>query len=444
MSGADDGPRDYADGVRAMYEAYAFPERDPADERHRLVVAEIDCLAKLNHFCFAGRQSFDNGFRALVAGGGTGDHTIFLAEQLRGRDASVTYLDISRASMEKARARAKARGLDNIEWHHSSILDLPSLSLAPFDLVSCTGVLHHLPDPAAGLAELRAVLAPGGAMSLMLYGRAGRMGVYAAQELMALVNSGVDDASEKVRNARRVLESLPPAHWLLRGGERGAVLTPYLVDDANLYDTLLHPQDRAYNVLEIDHLLRGADLELVEFTFFGSELPTFRFLYDVDVWIGDAALRRHLARLPLAVRRSIAEAMCCMLTCHAFYAAPSAAGRIASPADTEMVPSYLYFDGEGLVRRMRETRGGEIAVTHRHSTVHFATGPLSGDIAAAIDGSRCLAEIFAEVRRGAAAGVDDGALMRDFIAIYEPLNTLDALLLRHRSVAPFAHFPLGR
>ena len=37
-------------------------------------------LPLLNHYGFAGRQSFQNGFRALVAGGGTGDATIFLAD----------------------------------------------------------------------------------------------------------------------------------------------------------------------------------------------------------------------------------------------------------------------------------------------------------------------------------------------------------------------------
>ncbi|MDX1433917.1 MAG: class I SAM-dependent methyltransferase [Gammaproteobacteria bacterium] len=441
MSERGPGPRDFAPGVRAMYEEYSFPNRDPADERHRLVVAEIDTLAKLNHFCFAGRQRFDGGFRALVAGGGTGDHTIFLAEQLRGRDASVTYLDVSRASMDKAMARAAARGLDNVEWHHASILDLPELDLAPFDLVSCTGVLHHLPDPAAGLAALRAVLKDTGAMSLMLYGRAGRMGVYAGQELMRLLNTGVERPADRVRNARSALASLPPTHWLMRGGERRMVLAPLLDDDANLYDTLLHPQDRAYDAVEIHELLGGADLELVEFTFFVSEVPTYRYLYDPNVWIGDPALRDHVARLPLPVRQAIAEAMCCMITCHAFYAAPRAAGRVAVP-DADMVPGFLYFEPAGLAERMRAARGNELAIAHRHSTVRFVPGPFSGDLLGAIDGSRTLGQLFAHVREEHGAAASDGALMRDFMAFYEPLNMLDALLLRHRSVPRLAQYPL--
>ncbi|NIP87568.1 MAG: class I SAM-dependent methyltransferase, partial [Gammaproteobacteria bacterium] len=174
-----------------MYEDYPFPLRDPEDETRRLLVAEQEVLGKLNHFCYGGRQSFGAGFRVLVAGGGTGDHTIFLAEQLRHRDATVDYLDISASSLAIAKERARVRGLDNIRWHHHSILELPSLGIGTFDLISCTGVLHHLPAPEQGLASLREVLAPGGAMSLMLYGRLGRMAVYAGQELMRLVNDGI-------------------------------------------------------------------------------------------------------------------------------------------------------------------------------------------------------------------------------------------------------------
>ena len=132
MHSGDDTPAEYASDVRAMYEDYPFPLRDPRDEERRLVVAEQEILGKLNHFCYGGRQSFGDGFRVLVAGGGTGDHTIFLAEQLRHLDATVDYVDISASSLDMARARARAprrvrcpRGLPTnrgharrAPWHH--------------------------------------------------------------------------------------------------------------------------------------------------------------------------------------------------------------------------------------------------------------------------------------------------------------------------------------
>ena len=437
-------PSNYAPNVRAQYEEFPFPLRDPRDEARRLIVTEQDSLGKINHFCFGGRQGFGDGFRVLVAGGGTGDHTIFLAEQLRDYDASVTYIDISRASFDIARERARVRKLDNIEWHHGSILDVASLDLAAFDFISCTGVLHHLPEPERGLEALRSVLAPEGAMSLMLYGRMGRLGIYAGQELMRLVNQGIDDAKLKTRHARAVLQSLPQTIWLLRGGDPKELLVYFLEDENNLYDTLLHEQDRAYSVMEIYALLAGAQLELVEFVSFMSGVPSFRYLYNPMVWITDPALRSHVAGLPRPKQQAIAEAMNCMITCHSFYAASTAAGRIAAPSDLDMVPLFLYFDSSDLARRFRDAAGGECAISYRHSTVHFELGRFSADLVAGIDGTRCIAKLFEVVRETTGEQVSQAQLWQDFMAFYQPLNSLDVILLRHRSIAAFPEFPLDR
>lgn len=54
--------------VKAQYEAYPFPQRNPEDERKRLHISEYDSLARINHYVFGGRQDFRHGFHALVAG----------------------------------------------------------------------------------------------------------------------------------------------------------------------------------------------------------------------------------------------------------------------------------------------------------------------------------------------------------------------------------------
>ena len=96
--------------VRNHYETYPYPERDPADEHKRLCKPVLASLEVMNHYCFKGKRDFRQGFRALVAGGGTGDSTIWLAEQLKGTDAAVVHLDISAASTDLAKARAEIRG----------------------------------------------------------------------------------------------------------------------------------------------------------------------------------------------------------------------------------------------------------------------------------------------------------------------------------------------
>src|SRR5262252_7258046 len=173
--------------VRAQYEVYPYPPRDPRDEAKRLIEGSPSHLLEINHYVFAGGRDFRQPFRALIAGGGTGDGAIMLAQHLadRGCPAELVYLDVSASARAVAEARAQQRNLTNIRFMTASLLDLPTLALGLFDYIDCCGVLHHLPDPAAGLAILAAALKEDGGMGLMVYGALGRTGVYHLQEILS-------------------------------------------------------------------------------------------------------------------------------------------------------------------------------------------------------------------------------------------------------------------
>ncbi|MEO6322906.1 MAG: class I SAM-dependent methyltransferase, partial [Polaromonas sp.] len=102
-------PQNYLPKVKRQYESLPYPPCNPEDEHKRLALTWLEDLPMINHYCFAGKQSFKNGFRALVAGGGTGDATIFLAEQLRATNAEIVHLDMSHASILLAQQRARIR-----------------------------------------------------------------------------------------------------------------------------------------------------------------------------------------------------------------------------------------------------------------------------------------------------------------------------------------------
>ena len=76
----------YLPNVRDQYESLPYPPCNPQDEKKQLIQTWLESLAMINHYCFSGKQSFQEHFRVLAAGGGTGDATIYLAEQLRGTD----------------------------------------------------------------------------------------------------------------------------------------------------------------------------------------------------------------------------------------------------------------------------------------------------------------------------------------------------------------------
>ena len=123
-----------------------------------------------------------------------------------------------------------------------------------FDHIVCTGVLHHLADPLTGLRRLRDVLAPGGAITLMVYARHGRVGVSMLQEYCRRL--GVGPSGDDVTDLVATLRELPLGHpfgRLLRE-------TRELADDDALADALCNPRERAYDVTELFDLLAGAGL----------------------------------------------------------------------------------------------------------------------------------------------------------------------------------------
>jgi hypothetical protein len=84
MTGSRDRQKQKRDGlVQSQYESYPYPERDPADEKTRLIAGSPSSLHELNHYVFGGARDLTKPLRALVAGGGTGDAAIMLAQHMQ-------------------------------------------------------------------------------------------------------------------------------------------------------------------------------------------------------------------------------------------------------------------------------------------------------------------------------------------------------------------------
>jgi len=104
------------------------------------------------------------GRRVLEAGCGVGAQTVTLA--VRSPGAQFTAVDVSAASLAQAEAAVMAAGLSNVQFRHADIF---ALLFAPqsFDDVFVCFVLEHLARPAEALAALRALLKPGGTMTVI-------------------------------------------------------------------------------------------------------------------------------------------------------------------------------------------------------------------------------------------------------------------------------------
>lgn len=84
-----------------------------------------------------------------------------LACALAERATRVTGIDLTPAMIEQARIRQDAAALDNIGWHVGDATALP-FEDATFDVVTTRYSFHHMPDPAAMLAEMKRVCRPDG------------------------------------------------------------------------------------------------------------------------------------------------------------------------------------------------------------------------------------------------------------------------------------------
>lgn len=86
--------------------------------------------------------------------------------------AKATGIDLTAAAVEHTRAHLDSLGVegDQYELQQANAEGLP-FSDDSFDMVYSWGVLHHSPDTAGALAEVRRVLRPGGQMKIMVYNK---------------------------------------------------------------------------------------------------------------------------------------------------------------------------------------------------------------------------------------------------------------------------------
>ena len=310
--------------VKAQYEAYPYPERNPDDEKKRLIIGSPGALAQIRHFVFAGR--FPNRrLRFLAAGGGSGDGAVMMAQQASdlGLDIEIVHLDLAAATQEIARQRIARRGLNNVVFIQDSLLN--AAAYGPFDYIDCCGVLHHLANPAQGLAALVQALSPEGGMGLMVYATLGRTGVYPLQAALRQLTAQESDPARKVKLAKRLLADLPEGNWL----KRNPFITDHQVSDAGLYDLLLHSTDRSYTVGELAGLVEHCGLSIISFI--------EKYRYDPSRYITAPELLAVLPQDPLA-RAALAENLCGSLTKHIVYVTH---GTRADHAEATLCPQSI-------------------------------------------------------------------------------------------------------
>ncbi|WP_156367756.1 bifunctional 2-polyprenyl-6-hydroxyphenol methylase/3-demethylubiquinol 3-O-methyltransferase UbiG [Brevundimonas sp. Leaf363] len=263
-----EGPTDAVSvAVREQYEANPYPRwRVPPPIGPGL-------RPSLERFGARGRT-------VLVAGCGTGFEPIDLAQSNPALE--ITALDLSEASLAYAQRMACGLGLDRIDFVQGDILGVAALGRT-FDVITSTGVLHHMDDPAEGLARLAAVLEPGGIMRLALYSRRARGPVRLARD--AIAAAGWTATPDGVRALRREVLGRPP-------GDARTQLA--LSDDfyslSGCRDLVFHACEHGYGPLGLPRMAAGAGLVWRGFDLTPPMVQAFRARFGAAADISDPGL----------------------------------------------------------------------------------------------------------------------------------------------------------
>lgn len=237
--------------VRQQYEdapfppVGAFPVRSEVDRVWLYSFQEV-------YYHGTGRWRSPQAVRLLDAGCGTG----MGVQQIRhlAPGAEVHACDLSNASLRVAAERIRVMDEGPVTFHQMDLLDLSALP-GTFDVIFCSGVVHHTGNPVEALRQLRSKLKPDGILYLMLYSRYGRRPTMLMRQVLRLLEADVALGKE-------LFEALPKEHFLSRweyeskGGHN-------LQHREWFIDTYLNAQEKNYSIGEVFADLEEAGLRFV-------------------------------------------------------------------------------------------------------------------------------------------------------------------------------------
>ena len=264
--------------VREQYEEYPYP---------RWINLQIPMLAKPIHrmaheinLKIIHKKIFESVEpKILIAGCGTGQHSIQTAS--RFKDCNVLAIDLSLSSLAYAKRKTQELGITNIEYMQADILDLAKLG-RQFDIVESFGVLHHMNDPMAGWRVLTSCLKPGGLMMISLYSELARQHIVKMRREIKKEKIISDDQGMKYfRN--KVMKSNSMHH-------KKILSSPDFFSLGPLRDLIFHVQEHRFTMKQIKKCLSSLGLEFCGFeadqivnkfkkTNFGLGDP-----YDLEKW----------------------------------------------------------------------------------------------------------------------------------------------------------------
>ena len=197
--GADD-----MDPLRDFYQRHPYPPPVESLDRYRDRWSDTR-RRRADYHLFEPYQPYREQRSILVAGCGTSQAAKYA---VRWPQSEVIGIDISAKSIDHTLELKRKYYLDNLQVQELPVERVGDLNTS-FDYIICTGVLHHLADPDAGLRSLANCLVPAGALHLMVYAPYGRAGIYLLQDYCRRL--GIGSSSDEIAELAESQRALPPS-----------------------------------------------------------------------------------------------------------------------------------------------------------------------------------------------------------------------------------------
>ena len=189
----------------------------------------------------------------LIAGCGTGQQIL---QAQRYKNAEITAIDLSTSSLCYAKRKLNELRVNNVEIIQMDLMDAPLLNKS-FDIIECSGVLHHMRDPQVGLKSLKNVLKKDGFIKLGLYSELARQNIKALREYIQKFN--IECNNENIRNFRYKIISGELHNF------KKLLLSSDFYSISACRDLIFHVQEHRYNINQLKILLDDNELNFQGF-----------------------------------------------------------------------------------------------------------------------------------------------------------------------------------
>jgi len=221
--------------------------------------------------------------RVLIAGCGTGRHALNVARYFR--DVEVLAVDISHNSLSYAKGMAERYLLDNVEFLQADILQLEALD-REFDIIECSGVLHHMDNPLQGAQCLKNILAPKGLLKVGLYSERARSSVVACREAIATQNINADPAGIRQLRQQLLQRDKQDTRW------SEIRISPDFYSASGCRDLLFHVKEHRFTPLQLKEFCDTLEIKFLGFSGLNTstrdeylaQFPTDKHMLNLENW----------------------------------------------------------------------------------------------------------------------------------------------------------------